>query len=243
MVSRETIPKTAPRSKSEFCSATILGLNPDLATLQSAAEQLGLPLTRPQAERLLAYRDLIAKWNQVYNLTALRDPAQMLTHHIIDSLAAAPALQKYLARAGLAQCRLLDVGSGGGLPGVVLASVLPQLDVTCVDTVGKKAAFVQQAGSSLGLSNLRGLHARVEQMQAEPFDVIASRAFASLADFVQLSRAQLKPDTGAWMALKGKLPSDEQAALPRSVEVFHVEPLTVPGLDAQRCIVWMRPAP
>jgi 16S rRNA (guanine527-N7)-methyltransferase len=200
---------------------------------------LGLPLGTAQAEHLLAYRNLIAKWNKVYNLTSLRDPAQMLSHHIIDSLAAAPPLQKHLSSAGLANCRLLDVGSGGGLPGVVLAATMPQVDVTCVDTVGKKAAFVQQVAGELGLKNLRGVHSRVEEMKLAPFDVITSRAFASLVDFVQLTRMHLKP-TGVWMALKGKMPDDEIAALPADVEVFHVEHLQVPGLDAERCIIWIK---
>lgn len=214
-------------------------MKPDLSTLQAAAEQLGQPLSTDQALSLLAYRDMIAKWNKVYNLTSLRDPAQMLSHHIIDSLAAAPPLQKYLKQAGLAKARLLDVGSGGGLPGVVLATVIDGLDVTCVDTVGKKAAFVQQAANELGLKNLRGVHARVEEMQAAPFDVVTSRAFASLLDFVQLTRMHLKPGA-IWMALKGKHPDDEIAALPSDVEVFHVEQLAVPGLDAERCMVWMK---
>ena len=218
----------------------------DLQTLYAAAEALACPLSKQQAHSLLGYRDRIAKWNKVYNLTSLRDPAQMLSHHIIDSLAAAPPLQRYLAQAGLAHTRILDVGSGGGLPGVVLAATLP-LDVICVDTVGKKAAFVQQVAGELGLKNLRGVHSRVEQMQAEPFDVITSRAFASLLDFVQLTRMHLKPGgegggkvAGVWMALKGKMPDEEIAALPGDVEVFHVEQLIVPGLDAERCIVWMR---
>lgn len=216
-----------------------------LATLHSAAEQLGFALDKTQAHRLLAYRDLIAKWNKVYNLTSLRDPVQMLSHHIIDSLAAAPALQRYLARADLPSYRLLDVGSGGGLPGVVLAATMPHVSVTCVDTVGKKAAFVQQVAGELILKNLRGVHARVEQMQAEPFDVITSRAFASLSDFVELTRMHLKPGEegggAVWMALKGKTPDDEIAALPSDVQVFHVEQLTVPGLAAERCIIWMKP--
>lgn len=211
----------------------------DLVPLHAAALQLGQPLSASQAERLLAYRDLIAKWNKVYNLTSLRDPAQMLSHHIIDSLAAAPPLQKHLANTGLEGARLLDVGSGGGLPGVVLATVIDGLDVTCVDTVGKKAAFVQQAAHELGLKNLRGVHARVEELQAPAFDVITSRAFASLLDFVQLTRTHLKTNA-VWMALKGKRPDDEIAALPADVDMFHVEQLSVPGLDAERCIVWMR---
>lgn len=209
------------------------------APLHSAAEQLGLSLSALQAERLLAYRDLISKWNKVYNLTSLRDPAQMLSHHIIDSLAAVPPLKRHLQQAGLASARMLDVGSGGGLPGVILATVLDGVDVSCVDTVGKKAAFVQQVANELHLSQLRGIHARVEDMKAEPFDVITSRAFASLFDFVQLTRMHLKPGA-VWMALKGKTPHDEIAALPADIDVFHVEPLTVPGLDAERCLVWMR---
>jgi 16S rRNA (guanine527-N7)-methyltransferase len=214
-------------------------LKPDLATLQAAAQELGIPLSASQAQHLLAYRDLIAKWNKVYNLTSLRDPAQMLSHHIIDSLAAAPPLQKHLKQAGITHFRLLDVGSGGGLPGVVLATVVDGLNVTCVDTVGKKAAFVQQAANELGLKNLSGVHARVEELKAEPFDVITSRAFASLLDFVQLTRMHLKPQA-VWMALKGKRPDDEIAALPQDIEVFHVEQLRVPNLDAERCIVWLR---
>jgi 16S rRNA (guanine527-N7)-methyltransferase len=211
----------------------------DQIHLEAVAEQLGQPLTSAQAQRLFAYRNLIAKWNRVYNLTSLRDPAQMLSHHIIDSLAAAPPLHRHLVQAGLATARVLDVGSGGGLPGVVLATVLEGVDVTCVDTVGKKAAFVQQVANELKLPQLHGVHSRVEEMSATPFDVITSRAFASLVDFVQLTRMQLKPG-GVWMALKGKHPDQEIAALPADIEVFHVEQLTVPGLDAERCIVWMR---
>lgn len=214
-------------------------LNHDIAHLHTAAEQLGIPVNARQAQQLLHYRDNIAKWNKVYNLTSLRDPVQMLSHHIIDSLAAAPPLQRHLAKAAISHARVLDVGSGGGLPGVVLATVLEGVDVTCVDTVGKKAAFVQQVAAELKLPNLHGVHARVEEMKAAPFDVITSRAFASLLDFVQLTRMHLKPG-GVWMALKGKHPADEIAALPTDIEVFHVEQLTVPGLDAERCIVWMR---
>jgi 16S rRNA (guanine527-N7)-methyltransferase len=214
----------------------------DLAQLSIAAEQLGLPISGGQAQRLLDFRDLLAKWNKVYNLTSLRDPAQMLIMHIIDSLAAAPPLMRHIRRDGKLDARVLDVGSGGGLPGVVLATVLEAVDVSCVDTVGKKAAFVQQVANELKLPNLRGLHARVEHMQTEPFDVITSRAFASLADFVQLTRMHLQPG-GAWMALKGKHPESEIAELPQDVDVFHVEQLNVPGLDAERCLVWMRLKP
>jgi 16S rRNA (guanine527-N7)-methyltransferase len=135
--------------------------------------------------------------------------------------------------------RLLDVGSGGGLPGVVFAICCPEIDVSCVDTVAKKAAFVQQAAAALQLPNLHGIHARVETL-AGPFDVVSCRAFASLADFTTWSREALAP-TGVWLAMKGRHPQDEIDALPAGVQVFHVEPLAVPGLQAERCIVWMRP--
>jgi 16S rRNA (guanine527-N7)-methyltransferase len=136
--------------------------------------------------------------------------------------------------------RLLDVGSGGGLPGVVFAICCPQVDVTCVDAVGKKAAFIQQAAVALKLPNLHGVHARVETLTA-PFDVVSCRAFASLPDFTSWSRSALAPH-GVWLAMKGKHPEEELAALPADVQVFHVEQLQVPGLDAERCIVWMRPS-
>ena len=136
------------------------------------------------------------------------------------------------------------VGSGAGLPGVVIAITCPQIQVSCVDTVGKKAAFIQQAAAALKLPNLRGIHARVESLKAEEgggFDVVCSRAFASLVDFTTWSSSALKPGA-VWMAMKGKHPADEIAALPASVSVFHVEQLVVPGLEAERCIVWLRPS-
>jgi 16S rRNA (guanine527-N7)-methyltransferase len=155
-----------------------------------------------------------------------------------DCLAVLPALDHHLSEAGAA--RVLDVGSGGGLPGVVLALMRPRLDVTCVDTVGKKAAFVRQVAGALQLPNLHAAHSRVEALRAPAFDLITSRAFAALADFVRLTRPLLAPG-GAWMAMKGKRPDDELAALPDDVLVFHVEPISVPGLDAERCLVWMKP--
>jgi 16S rRNA (guanine527-N7)-methyltransferase len=209
--------------------------------LLAGLDALGLTLPADQVDRLLAYLDLLQKWNRVYNLTAVRKPAEMLTHHLLDSLAAIGPLQRHT---GGAPTTLLDVGSGGGLPGVVIAITCPEVAVSCVDTVGKKAAFIQQTAATLKLPNLRGLHARVESLRVDQgggFDVICSRAFASLADFTTWSREALKP-AGAWMAMKGKHPADEIAALPAAIEVFHVEPLQVPGLTAERCIVWMRPA-
>ena len=211
-----------------------------LHDLCAAGMALGVPITPAQAEALASYLALLQRWNATYNLTAVRDPVSMLTQHVVDCLAVVPALRRHVeAQAG--SRRVLDVGSGGGLPGVVLAVVLPMLDVTCVDAVGKKAAFVRQAAGQLQRANLHSVHARVEDVNAAPFDVIASRAFASLADFTRITRRQLA-DQGVWMAMKGRVPDEEIAALPAEVNVFHVEPLVVPGLDAQRCLVWMRAA-
>ncbi len=207
--------------------------------LRAGLKALGLSLSDPQLGQLLDYLGLIAKWTRVYNLTAVRDPAEMMTHHLLDSLAVVAPLRRHLQQAGLEQGgRLLDVGSGAGLPGVVIAICCPAVAVSCVDTVAKKAAFIRQAALALKLPNLTGLHARVETI-TQPFDVVCSRAFASLADFTQWSAAALAPQ-GVWMAMKGKNPAAELAALPPAIEVFHVEQLQVPGLDAERCIVWMR---
>jgi 16S rRNA (guanine527-N7)-methyltransferase len=206
------------------------------AGLRSGAQALGLSLSADQIRRLLDYMALIQKWTKVYNLTALRDPADMLTHHVLDSLTAVAPLARHTQGQAI---RVLDVGSGGGLPGVVLAICMPELNVSCVDTVAKKAAFVQQVAVSLKLPNLRGIHARVESL-TDPYDVICSRAFASLPDFVTWSRSALK-EGGVWMAMKGKHPQGEIDALPADVSVFHVEPLVVPGLDVERCMVWMKP--
>ena len=208
--------------------------------LDAGLEALGLVLSPEQRRQLLAYLGLISKWNKVYNLTAVRDPADMLTHHLLDSLSALGPLQRHLSAQGLQHASLLDVGSGAGLPGIVFAIGCPGLQVSCVDTVSKKAAFIQQAAGELGLKNLRGVHARVESL-AGPFDVVSSRAFASLLDFTAWSRQALAP-AGVWLAMKGKHPADELAALPAQVQVFHVEPLSVPGLEAERCIIWMRAA-
>ena len=212
------------------------GADTAAATLQSGAAALGLSLSEAQLGQLMAYLALIQKWNRVYNLTAVRDPQEMLTHHLLDSLTAVAPL---LRHTGGRPAKVLDVGSGGGLPGVVLAICRPELTVRCVDTVGKKAAFIQQVAASLQLPNLQGVHARVETLSG-PFDVICCRAFAALPDFVRWSRQALAP-SGVWMAMKGKLPQAEIDALPDDVQLFHVEPLQVPGLDAERCLLWLRP--
>nr|WP_316642159.1 16S rRNA (guanine(527)-N(7))-methyltransferase RsmG [uncultured Roseateles sp.] len=216
----------------------LLQRTPDLREpLVQAAHQLGLALSEVQIDQLQAYLALIHKWNQVYNLTAVRQPAAMLTQHLVDSLSLVEPLRRHTQGRRL---RVMDVGSGGGLPGVVLAIVMPELTVVCVDAVAKKTSFIQQVAAELRLPNLRGEHSRVEQLKTEPFDVITSRAFASLVDFTQLTRQHLKPGA-IWLAMKGQTPQDEMDALAADVTVFHVEQLNVPGLDAQRCLVWLRP--
>ncbi len=189
-------------------------------------------------DRLLAYLTLLQRWNAHYNLTAVRDPAAMLTQHLADCLAVIEPLRR---RFGATPFRVLDVGSGGGLPGVVIALLMPDVDVICVDAVGKKAAFVQQVGGELALRNLHARHARAEQLIGQTYDAVTCRAFASLRDFTTLTRPLLA-DRGVWVAMKAKNPADEIVQLQADVDVFHVEQLTVPGLDAERCLVWMRPA-
>lgn len=205
--------------------------------LNQAAAELGLNLSDSQLEQLLAYLGLIQKWNKVYNLTAVRDPQAMLTQHLVDSLSLLPALLRHAAGQRL---RMMDVGSGGGLPGVVVAICAPQIDVTCVDAVAKKASFIKQVAAELGLTNLHGEHSRVEDLRVEPFELVTSRAFASLLDFTTLTRQHLKPGA-IWLAMKGQRPTEELAALPPDLDVFHVEQLSVPGLDAQRCLIWIKP--
>ncbi len=214
-------------------------MQPDAgARLDHGAQALGLALSETQRNSLLAYQALLLKWNKVYNLTAVRDADDITTLHLLDSLAVLPALTRHLA--GRA-ARVLDVGSGGGLPGAVLALMAPSLSVTCVDAVGKKVSFIRQVAAELKLSNLHAEHSRVEALKALPFDLITSRAFASLADFTTLTGHLLAPG-GAYMAMKGRVPEEEIADLPPAWTVFHVEQLTVPDLDAERCLVWIQPS-
>jgi 16S rRNA (guanine527-N7)-methyltransferase len=231
---------------------SVAGGDPLRALLQQAIAELEADADRPLhipadiQSRLLAYLRLIAQWNAVYNLTAIRDPAEMLVQHLIDSLGAVGPLQRHLAArpVGAAAARVLDVGSGAGLPGVVIAMACPAVGVICIDAVAKKAGFIRQAAAELSLQNLESRHGRVEQMpERGSFDVITSRAFASLADFTRLTQAALAAD-GVWLAMKGQsalVDGPERAALPANVELFHVEQLTVPFLDAERCLAWMRP--
>ncbi len=210
--------------------------------LEQGAKQLGLNLSAEQFDKLMGFLDLLQKWNKVYNLTSVRDPQEMMSLHMLDSLAAVPALQRHVASLGKAageRTAQLDVGSGGGLPGVVFAVCCPEVDIHCVDTVGKKAAFLQQVAVSLKLPNLKGIHARVETLKG-PYEIVSCRAFASLIDFTTWSRPAIAAN-GIWLAMKGKHPQDEIDALGKEVQVFHVEPLQVPHLDAERCIVWAKP--
>jgi len=210
-------------------------LNNLTRTLKEGAQAMGLALSAAQIDKLMAYQALLAKWNKVYNLTALRDPAQMVTHHLLDSLSAVSAFAS-------AQ-RVLDVGAGGGLPGIVLAiwaaEAQPQMQITLVDTVSKKTAFLNQVKAQLHLGNVTVLHARVEQLPVEQqYDVITSRAFAELKDFVTWSNHLLQQG-GKYIALKGVLPQEEIDRLPAGWKVQRVQPLQVPGLDAERHLIFM----
>lgn len=223
-------------------------MNDERAVLSVAAASLELPLDSEACDRLLEFLALLRKWNGVYNLTAVRDAQQMLVRHLIDSLAAVQPLRRELLRLGGSmttdnRMRLLDVGSGAGLPGIVFAICCPDLQVDCIDAVAKKAAFVRQAAATLSLSSLRSLHARIEDLdvsdKVSTYEIISSRAFASLGTFTSLS-SHLLSEHGVWLAMKGKTPQQEIDSLPPSIEVFHVEPIQVPDLSEQRCIVWMR---
>ena len=203
--------------------------------LADGLQSLSLELTLAQQQALLDYIALLCKWNKVYNLTAVREPEHMLSHHVLDCLAVLPPLKQVSPEA----LDLIDVGAGGGLPSVVFAIACPHWQITAVDTVAKKAAFIQTTAHSLRLVNLRAVHSRVEALTGG-FDVVTCRAYASLRDFCDSSRHLLKPN-GVWMAMKAKLSAEELTDLPATVRVDKVEPLAVPGLDADRCLVWMRP--
>jgi 16S rRNA (guanine527-N7)-methyltransferase len=211
--------------------------------LEALAPRLGLALTATERERLLAYLALIQRWTKVYNLTAVRNTGEMFTHHLLDCLAVVLPLRNGAGAAGQGALRVLDVGSGAGLPGVILAMLNPTWQVTCVDAVAKKAAFIRQAAAELAIPNLHGVHGRVEAagtFKTPEFDLITSRAFASIQDFTTLTRSLLAPH-GRWAAMKANLSAEEQADIPADVEMFHVEQLDVPELNEKRCLVWLRP--
>ncbi|WP_144637184.1 16S rRNA (guanine(527)-N(7))-methyltransferase RsmG [Bordetella genomosp. 13] len=205
--------------------------------LTAACQQLGLDPQPRQRDTLLRYVAQLQRWNRTYNLTAIRDGEQMLVHHVFDSLAVVPPLASILGE----QATIMDVGSGGGLPGAVLAALQPGWQVTCVDAVDKKMAFVRQMSGALGLPNLQARHARIESLDPAGCDMVVSRAFASLEDFAAWSGRHVK-EGGDLVAMKGKIPDAEIDALHQH-GVWHVqriEPLVVPELDAQRCLIWMR---
>ena len=213
-------------------------LQPYATQLADGIAALGLALTQETVDRLLAFGERLRKWNTVYNLTAIRNPQELITHHLLDSLAVLPYLETLN--------RLADIGSGGGLPGVVLAIVRPGLIVSSIETVGKKASFQQQAKIELGLGNFSVVNKRVEQVQAEALpggapEGVISRAFSSLADFVALS-GHLAAEGGALYAMKGVHPRDEIAALPAGWAVTETHALNVPGLDAERHLLIIRRA-
>lgn len=200
-------------------------------TLAAGLAELGISLPEAAQQQLLAFRDLLLKWNKTYNLTAVRDPAQAISHHLLDSLAILPHV---------ASGPLLDVGSGGGLPGIPLAIARPELSVSMVDTVQKKATFLQQASIELDLKNVAVHHARVEEMQGQ-YAQISSRAFAEIGLFVSLTRHLLAPE-GRWLAMKGMRPDEELGKLPADIAVEAIMPLTVPGLAAERHLIILRAA-
>jgi 16S rRNA (guanine527-N7)-methyltransferase len=200
--------------------------------LAAGVAALGLTLPEGAEAKLLAYLALLDKWNRVYNLTAVRDVERMVSHHLLDSLAAVPYFQ---AEA------VLDVGSGGGLPGIPLAIVRPELQVTLIDSVAKKTAFLLQAKAELGLANLNVVTGRVEDFRPETgFDIITSRAFSDLKEFVTLTRHLLNPG-GQWLAMKGLMPHEEIVLLPAWAKVSANHALQVPGLDARRHLIVLEP--
>ena len=205
--------------------------------IRSASAELGVSLTVDQAARLASFAALLVKWNRVYNLTSLDKPEQVLTHHLLDSLSIVPHLEQL---AGGRSLRILDVGAGGGLPSIPVALALRAMRVTALDSVQKKVAFLQQVQLELGLANLEAVHSRVEQYRADPFDVIVSRAFATLTDIVHLT-SHLLAQGGVWAAMKGSYPAEEINALPSTVELLSAVKLRVPLLGAERHLIVLRP--
>lgn len=205
--------------------------------LVSGAEQLGVQLTAGQADALLQYLAEFSRWNKAYNLSAVRDPRQMLSRHILDSLSVVPHLANTRAQ------RIIDVGTGGGLPGMVLAIVFPQRHFTLLDSNGKKTRFLFHCKTLLGLDNLAVENGRVEAFApAEMFDLVISRAFASLEDMTRLCRHLLAPG-GLFMAMKGAYPEAELAALAEDYQLLGSHELVVPGTQAQRCLLLLRTCP
>ncbi|TAL87375.1 MAG: 16S rRNA (guanine(527)-N(7))-methyltransferase RsmG [Candidimonas sp.] len=208
--------------------------------LDEAARAMGQALDAAQLQALLDYMAQMQRWNKAYNLTALRSDEQILVQHLFDSLSVVGPIRAALGARGAADALIVDVGSGAGLPGVVLAIACPRWQVHCIDAVEKKTAFVRQVSGMLRLPNLHAAHARVEKLEPIQADIVVSRAFASLADFAVLA-GRHAADGASLLAMKGHDPQDEQQALAQSTDwrVARVEPLTVPELNAQRCLVWL----
>ena len=200
--------------------------------LAAGIAQMRLNISPAQQQKLLAYLALLQKWNKTYNLTALRAPAQMVSHHLLDSLTLLP----YLAQAQ----SMIDVGSGGGMPAIPAAICCPDLRITMVDANSKKNSFLRQAAIELGLGNIAVSSSRVEELSDHRADIVTSRAFAELADFVRLTR-HLLGDNGHWAAMKGVYPAEEIARLPPDIQAYQIAPIHVPTLNAERHIVLLRP--
>lgn len=213
--------------------------------LQQAAETLQLKLSDSQQAALLAYLSQLQRWNKTYNLTAIREPSQMLVQHVFDSMSIVTllrnALQEHIAEGK--PVSVLDVGSGAGLPGAVIAILQPDWQVSCVDAVEKKTAFIRQAAAVLGLNNLQSLHSRIEKLQKVNATIVTSRAFSSLADFAKLAGEHVAED-GWLVAMKGRTPNEEITELEEITgwRVSRIEPVNVPELDAQRCLIWLKQA-
>lgn len=212
-----------------------------LEQLDNACEALSLSATDKQKNQLLEYLSQLLKWNQTYNLTAIRDPEQALIQHVFDSLAVVKPITEYFSDQHIKQATILDVGSGAGLPAVILGIMVPTSQISCVDPVDKKMTFVRQAVGILNLSNVEAIHKRVEDLENGPYDLVISRAFASLEDFASLAGNKVKTK-GLLLAMKGKYPQEEIESLEKKTSwiVEKVEPVKVPQLDAQRCLVWMK---
>jgi 16S rRNA (guanine527-N7)-methyltransferase len=208
----------------------------DLDEGLAALARSGVALPPAAGAQLAAFLALLAKWNRTYNLTAIRDPAEMVTHHALDALAVLPHLPQAQA------IRLLDVGSGGGVPGIPLAIARPGWNVVVLDSSQKKGAFLRQAAIELGLANVLPVTSRAEDYApAAPFDAVISRAFSDLATFARAGARLLAPG-GRLYAMKGARPDDEIARLPAATRVVALTALDVPGLDAARHLVVMEPA-
>lgn len=193
---------------------------------------LPFQLSPHQFEKLLDFLSLLYKWNAVYNLTSVREPEAMITQHLLDSLAVVPAFANALS--------VLDVGAGGGLPGIVLAIALPEMKVALIDTVQKKTAFLNQVKAELSLQNVLVHTGRVEHLSVEqPFDVITSRAFAGLGEMVEWSK-HLLASGGQFIAMKGLVPDDEIADLPSDWTVTEIRAVKVPGLSAERHLIFVK---